>query len=264
MAKWSNMKVETAAERRRKRKERIKQEKLKKELEEKKRKRKIIIISSITIITIIILFIVLIKSFFSAKEEKVVKNLLSVEFKTQNGKIEIKKSDIDFFDDIDEETKIKAGDAIRTGKDSSVILEFKNFVNVKLYDNSELTIDSINLLEKGNIPKLDLNLKYNNGTITFIVPKNSGKCLVELSDFKIKMSDKKRTEFKIEKDKYPKKLSKYKPYRIVVKSGKLNITDSLGTKDVTLKTFQEIYIWSQNGIFKYTKPTTINLAGERF
>lgn len=267
MADWSKVKVETAYQRRKKRISRMKQEKELKEKEQKK-KQAVIGLLVVGIVMIAIISVSVIWGTISSREkEQKIKEKLSGVISVRDGKVKVYKKGIGFFENYEEGMVLEGEEAIRMEGKGTVTVKFKNGVDLKLVDKSEVALKKIELKEPENLEdrKLNLEMEFKGGTAVLTFPKSVGSLSIDSDMGRISFNQSIRTIAKLTTADIPdKKMNDSKALRIVVKSGKVDFRNALGTKSERIKNFQELYVWKQHGRVTFNKAKEVNPATEKF
>ncbi|MDD2714887.1 MAG: hypothetical protein PHW04_03215 [Candidatus Wallbacteria bacterium] len=266
MADWSNVNVESAELRRRKRTQRVKVEKKEKEQESKKKQFRLMMLSLTIFLFVIIGFSMMIYFKASASNQKTTVERMCGSFEGIIGKVELFKKDTGFYDKLDPNQKFAENDKLRTSDSAEVVAKFPDLSYVKLFGQTEIGLTGISLAESDNPEYSALNLKidFQSGELVVCLPKGKGGMEINTPLGKLVLENLVRTMVKIDSIHASDDFKANHPIRIVVQSGALKFTDKLGIKDITLKNFQEVYIWDQQGQLRSSKQKEINPAAERF
>ncbi|MDD5089666.1 MAG: hypothetical protein PHQ23_02005 [Candidatus Wallbacteria bacterium] len=266
MADWSNIKVESAHDRRKKRTDRLKQEKFDKEKQHKKSQITVVILAAVILVSIVVISIIAFNMFNSQKKEEVLSRIISGSFRDIKGKIEVNKKSIGFFDIYEEDMVLQEGDGVRTGPDSSLRIDFSNTAYVKLFSGSTAFLEKLAMRKPANPENspLDIQWKLEEGCFVFSLPRVDGDVSVSCIYGTLTADSGARCVAKLETGKSPADLAAKKPVRVIVQSGTATFRNKLGTKSIRLKTYEEVFIWEEEGFLKNSKPEITNPGTEPF
>lgn len=253
--KFAEMKVLSDADRRKMQKQRESEKKQQEEIDSKKNQS----MKTIMILAFLIVFVLIGVVFFYVSSERATKiqekEARQVEIKSPSGEIFKLDGNTKIWEK-PSKAKLVEGEGVRTGKGGGITVNFSKDRSIRLLENSELLINSIETI-KDNIELLNLSSSLTKGGAIFEIASSPCVFSVDCSFLTVKMPSGFGSMFKIQ---YGKK-DGVENIRVAVKSGRVQVVNKKTKASYDVEGLNEIHI-DKN--FKIAGPSRFSASSEVF